>query len=214
MYGFFRYNGDKMKKVWLAAIVLCLILAGSFYWGGERGITNYPSQNSGIVAFGDSLVEGVGSTQGGWVSLVATNLRSPITNLGRSGDTTAAALSRISVVTQRKPAITIVLLGGNDFIQRVPREKTFSNLEKIITAIQASGSAVVLVGLDAGLLAQNEAELFENLSVKYRTAYVPDILDDIYGKSSLMADPLHPNDAGYRIMAERIGEGLSKLLKN
>lgn len=198
-------------------VVLSLIavaVAAAISMRGERAleVANHPSENSGIVAFGDSLVAGVGSKGGGFVTLLSKELAVPITNLGRSGDTTESALQRVSMVTERKPAMTLLLLGGNDFVRRVPREETVKNLERIITAIQASGSAVVLIGLDAGLLGGDEGKIYENLSVKYRTAYVPDILDGIHGNRSLMADLLHPNDAGYAIMAERVGRVLSKLL--
>jgi lysophospholipase L1-like esterase len=33
---------------------------------------------------------------------------------------------------------------------------------------------------------------------------VPDILDGILGRNDRMSDSIHPNDEGYRMMAERI----------
>jgi acyl-CoA thioesterase I len=176
-------------------------------------ITNYPSKNTGIVAFGDSLVEGVGSARGGgFVSILSDELNMPITNLGVSGNTTAEALGRIGMVTARKPAVVIVLLGGNDYLRRVPRAETEESLARIIESIQAFGAAVILVGVDSGLVLNRDEELFERLSEKYHTAYVPDILEDILGRSGLMADSLHPNDAGYKIMAERIKPVLERLI--
>jgi lysophospholipase L1-like esterase len=202
-----------MKKVPLVLITAAATLAVIWLFQDEtKVVANYPSENKGIIAFGDSLVEGVGGTKGGgFISLLSQELEKPILNLGKSGDTTFSALSRVGVVTRQKPALTIILLGGNDFLQRVPREKTIENLESIIVAVQASGSAVLLIGLDAGIFGNGESQIFENLSAKYRTAHVPDILDGIYGRHSLMADSLHPNDEGYKLIAERIEPTLRKL---
>jgi acyl-CoA thioesterase I len=196
-------------------ILIAVAVAAAILIRGEptQDVVNFPSQNSGIVAFGDSLVKGVGSESGGFVALLSQSLGVPIANLGLSGDTTESALQRVGQVAERKPALTLILLGGNDFVRRVPHEETIKNLEHIITAIQATGSVVILIGLDAGLLGKDEGKIFENLSIKYRTAYVPDILDGIYGNRKLMSDLLHPNDSGYALMAERIEPVLSKLIK-
>lgn len=204
-----------MKKRFLISIAVVIALAAILIFGSDsRNIANYPSKNSGVIAFGDSLVEGVGSTSGGgFVTLLEESLDIEIANLGRSGDTTMTALARVSRVTERKPALTIVLLGGNDFLQRVSREATIKNLENIITAIQASGSAVLLIGLDVGIIGSDEGKIFEELALKYRTAYVPDVLDGIYGNKNLMADMLHPNDAGYEFVASRVLPVLKKLVR-
>src|SRR5206468_2546588 len=85
-----------------------------------------PTAGQTIVAFGDSLVEGHGATPGhDFVSVLSRRLGVPIINAGRSGDTAEAALSRLEqAVLARNPRVVIVLLGGNDFLRRVPREET------------------------------------------------------------------------------------------
>lgn len=186
-----------MKKIVLIFLLAVVAIYAGFFRDGEK-IANYPSDNEGIVAFGDSLVEGIGSSKsGGFVTLLSEDLDVPIKNLGLSGDTTKAALARIGDVTARPPALTIVLLGGNDYLQRIPPVETIGNVEKIIQEIQAVGSAVVLVGLGSGVE-------FEDLAERYKCAYVPDVLSGIYGNAALMSDSLHPNDEGYRLMVERI----------
>jgi len=39
------------------------------------------------------------------------------------------------------------------------------------------------------------------------------VLDGFYGQSQYMSDSIHPNDAGYAIMASRIVPVLTPLLK-
>jgi len=203
-----------MKKYWQWGIaVLVIALAAYLMLAESQRITNQDSENSGVVAFGDSLVEGVGSSKGGgFVKMLSTDLRSPIQNLGKSGDTTAMALARVEEVALMKPAVTIVLLGGNDYLRGIPEAETRANLAKVIEALHASGSAVVLVGIEMNLVGTRHRALFEGLRQEYKTAYVPDVLDGIYGNQTLMADSLHPNDAGYQLMAKRVGLVLKPLL--
>lgn len=202
-----------LRKYWKFVLaVLVVALVASFVVVESQKITNQDSKNGGVVAFGDSLVEGVGSTRGGgFVKMLSSDLHIPIPNLGKSGDTTAMALARVEEVVRMKPAVTIVLLGGNDYLQGLPETETRENLRKIIEALHASGSAVVLVGIELNFISARHRALFEDLSKEYQTAYVPDILDGIYGHKEFMFDNLHPNDKGYRLMAERIEPILSSI---
>lgn len=195
-----------MKKYWKWGVaVLVVALVAYFVVAESREITNQDSSNGGVVAFGDSLVEGIGSSNGGgFVKMLSRDLHRPITNLGVSGDTTELALARVSEVVLMKPAVTIVLLGGNDYLQGVPEAETEANLGKIIEAIHASGSAAVLVGIESGMPGTRHRAIFERLTKKYKTAYVPNVLGGIYGQAEFMSDSLHPNDKGYALMAERI----------
>lgn len=162
-------------------------------------------KSASVVAFGDSLTEGVGSKMGGgFVSMLSTELAIPIANLGKSGDTTADALLRIGEVLARKPAITILLLGGNDALQKVPEETTVNNLKKIIETLEASGSKVLLLGLEAGGNNAHDRALFKALADQYHTLYIPNILSGITGHPELMSDSLHPNDLGYQMISNRI----------
>lgn len=188
--------------------VLFLSLGFLGYWlffSNSESITNYPSNRTTIVAFGDSLVKGVGSTPGNdFVSLLATEINSPIINRGQSGDTTRDGLARIDSVLAENPKIVILLLGGNDFLQKIPPEETFQNLGTMIEKIHQNGAMVLLLGVRGGLLSDSYQKEYKSLAQSYNTAYVPDVLDGVFGHSSLMSDPIHPNDAGYKIIAEKV----------
>lgn len=166
-----------------------------------------------IVAFGDSLVYGTGSSGGGFVKLLEARVGRPITNLGVPGDTTAEGLARLDEALELEPAIVILLLGGNDFLRQVPQDDTFANLATMIERLQAGGATVLLAGVRGGLLRDGAAARYEELADRYRTAYVHDVLDDTFGVAGYMADQVHPNDAGYRVIAERIGPVLEKMLQ-
>ena len=194
-----------LKRYTIPAIGL-LILLGVV---AIRSLPPAPARPTGghqVIAFGDSLVSGHGASPGrDLVSQLSDRVGLTIVNAGRSGDTTATALARLARdVLARAPRVVIILLGGNDFLRKVPRDRTFANLGTIVDRIRAKGAGVVLVGINPGVVADPFASSFEELARRTESAYVPDVLDGILGNNQLMSDMIHPNDRGYTMMAERI----------
>lgn len=200
-----------------ATIVIAGVVVAALVWYFETAAppAARPTAGSTVVAFGDSLVEGHGASAGrDFVSVLSQRLGIPIVNAGRGGDTTATALRRLDTdVLARDPRIVIVLLGGNDILRRVPAEATFTNLGTIVERIRERGAAVVLVGLSVGWFTDPYGREYARLAERTSAAYVPDILDDILHDRTRMADAIHPNDEGYRIMADRIEPVLEELLE-
>jgi acyl-CoA thioesterase-1 len=157
-----------------------------------------------IVAFGDSLVAGYGATtEGGFVTMLGQAIGVPITNLGRNGDTTARGLARVDAVAKASPNITLLLLGGNDALQKVPQGETEQNLSSLIEAIQESGSRVILIGVIGGF-PDPYGKMYARLAEKYHVTYVSNILSGLIGHEDLMSDSVHPNEAGYQKVAARL----------
>lgn len=180
----------------------------------KESIVNYPPTNAGpIVAFGDSLVSGVGArTEGGFVTMLSEDINEPIVNLGRGGDTTALALSRIDQVIAEEPSIVIILLGGNDYLNRVSKEETFVNLRNIITRLQDEGSVTLLLGVRGGLLRDSYGNDYRDLARETGSAFVPNVLDGLLGESAYMDDAIHPNENGYRTIAQNVYPILREVL--
>jgi acyl-CoA thioesterase-1 len=158
-----------------------------------------------VVAFGDSLVTGVGTTGGGnFVSVLSGRVGVTIRNAGRPGDTTGTALTRLDAdVIARDPDLVIVLLGGNDLLQGLPVQQRVTNITTIAQRIRGSGARVILIGLGQGQIDPYEGTL-PGIATSTGSAYVPDVLQGIFGNSSLMFDLIHPNNAGHALMADRI----------
>lgn len=190
-----------------------LVIFGSFYFFKTDPITNYPSKGVDIVAFGDSLIEGVGSTEGNdFVSLLSKKIGKSIINLGHSGDTTTDGIARLNQLDKYNPKVVILLLGGNDHLKKVPIGDTRKNLATLIENIQGRGSIVLILGVRGGFLNDPFDTEFEKLRDVYKTAFVPDILDGLFGNAKYMSDAIHPNDAGYKIIAERVYPILNKII--
>lgn len=202
----------KQHTVWIGIILL--VTASFFFFTSKPQIANYPPKNNTIVAFGDSLTQGVGATESNdYVSLLSNKIGTEIINKGISGNTSEQGLARIDDVLAENPGTTLVLFGGNDFLRKVPKDQTFQNLRTIITELQASGSMVVLLGIRGGLLTDQFESDFEDLAKETGSIYVPNTLEGIFDNTKLMSDGIHPNNAGYIIMAEKIYEGIKGYLK-
>jgi lysophospholipase L1-like esterase len=204
-----------MDARWLGAIVVVLAVVWFFWPSPYSRVRNLDSRGTTIIAFGDSLTAGYGAQPGeDYPSQLSQILGTPIMNRGVSGDTTEAARLRLEqdVLTQ-KPRIVIVGLGGNDFLRGEPLSTTETNLREIVRAIQGSGAMVVLLGFRFPSLNADYDGMYERVAKENRCLFIPGVLSGILTDMKLKSDAIHPNAAGYRLMASRIAEPVRKLLK-
>jgi acyl-CoA thioesterase I len=194
-------------------IVIIGLVILRFFSNPEWEITNAPVSGQEIIAFGDSLVVGVGSTPGNnFVSVTSRIVGVPIKNLGRAGDTSQSAIGRIDTVLQTNPDIVIILLGGNDAIQRFSVEDTERNLFTIIQRVQSVGAITMLLGVRGGLLGNPYNKMYKRVAKSTGSVYISDVLSGLFGNPQYMSDTIHPNDAGYAKIAERVAEKLNRLI--
>jgi lysophospholipase L1-like esterase len=206
-----------MKKEVYIFSILVLILVILFFIFNNSEIKvkesyNYPPKNNTVVAFGDSLVEGFGSTDGGFVSDLEKQIGIEIINEGVSGNTTDDGLERIVDVLRHNPGVVLLLLGGNDYLRREGEDQTRENLSQIIEILQDDGILVILLGVRVGVLKDNFKNMYKDLSKEYKTVLVSNVLEGLVGNSELMEDIIHPNDLGYKIIADRIEPILREVL--
>jgi lysophospholipase L1-like esterase len=203
------------NRAWSLAVGGIILVGAGVLWYATRSepIVNYPSSGTDVIAYGDSLVEGVGSSAGSdFVTLLAAKIGEPIVNLGHSGDTTADGLARIQSLDAYHPKVVVLLLGGNDYLKKVPVAETEKNLGVIIQNIQSRGAIVLLLGVRGGLLNDHFDAMFTRLRDTYHTAFVSDVLSGLLGNNAYMSDEVHPNNAGYALIAARVYPVLRSLL--
>jgi lysophospholipase L1-like esterase len=164
-----------------------------------------------IVIVGDSLVAGVGASKDNDIaSVLSGRLGEKVINAGISGDTTEGVLERLDRdVLVHNPRIVVVIIGGNDFLRRVPKEKTLGNVESIIDKIKSAGSVTILVGIDT--LVYNSS--YRSIAGTYNIPFIPNLLGSVRKDSTLMSDTIHPNDEGYLIFADEIEKELRGILE-
>jgi len=169
-----------------------------------------------VLAFGDSVTHGTGAGPGeDWPSLLAARTGWRIVNAGVPGDTAQAARARLAPLLQaHRPALVIVELGGNDFLRRRPHEAVKEDLRALLQTAREAGVPTVLIGVpEPSLLGAltgrlRDAELYADLSKQERVPLVPDVMSEVLSEPAWRADPVHPNAAGYREMAERLHAAL------
>jgi acyl-CoA thioesterase-1 len=195
----------------ILVLLLCLFACQGDRYGNIRNLT---SQGTTVVCFGDSLTEGIGAENGGdYPSLLARQLPYRIVNAGRRGDTSADALSRLDrEVLAHDPRLVVVFLGGNDFLRRIPVTETRQNLSEIVRRIQQQGAMVALAGMRLGLFTDEYGSVYRDIAEGQGALLVPEVLKGILSDPQLRSDPIHPNAAGYRLLATRISDAVKPLL--
>jgi len=206
-----------MKIIKTGAVALAVILA--VYFGYRQLSPPPPVKNARpagetIICFGDSLTHGTGASQGmDYPSQLSRRIGRPVINAGIPGDTTDTALARLERdVLDRSPRIVLITLGGNDLKNRQDRDRAFRNLKTIITAIQGRGALVIVGGLDVPIWGRGFQERYRKVCEETGAVLVPDILKGLLGNSDRMSDAIHPNDAGYGIMAGYFYEAMKPYL--
>lgn len=193
------------------ALAVLAFLAIQFLYRRDAPAQDCASSAPRVVAFGDSLIAGYGATTpGGFVTLLSNSAGIPIANLGKNGDTTADAKARASAALASDSDIVLVLLGGNDALRQVPVAQTEQNLGEVVSALQEGGSRVILLGVIGGFPRDPYAPMFERLAKTHDVTYVPNVLSGIIGHADLMSDQVHPNEAGYQKIADRLLPVLEK----
>lgn len=203
-----------MKYV-LVGVVIVVVLLYVMFRDSSHTVTDFPRKDGPIVAIGDSLVSGVGTTPGNtFVDVLSERVGEDIINMGVAGNTTASVLMRIRDLEALEPRLVIVLVGGNDALRRIEPEDTFNNLNTLIKALHQKDTAVLLVGITGGITyGKRYEDEFEALAEKHGVAYVPNILSGLVGRVEYMADTIHPNDEGHKKMADKIEPVLRMLLE-
>ncbi len=175
------------------------------------GCRDAPSQahlapNGVILAFGDSLTYGTGAARSEAYPAVLSGLVGrKVINAGVPGEVSAEGLARLpAVLQQHRPALVILCHGGNDFLRRLGKAELAQNLRKMIELCQQSGAQVALVGVPHLGIFLSTDPLYEELAREYRLPFEGEVLSELLSDRSVKSDQIHPNAAGYGILAERI----------
>lgn len=166
-----------------------------------------------IICFGDSLTYGTGAgKEMNYPSQLSKMIGRPVINAGVPGDTTTRALQRLERdVIAISPDLVLITLGGNDLKNGVARDVAFENLKTMVESIQAAGARVIIGGLRFPIRDRGFGRAYQELADETGADLIPNIFDGIMGNRKMMSDPIHPNDAGYKKIAERFYEVILQL---
>jgi len=177
-----------------------------------------------IVAFGDSITAGFAVRHGFphfWKQMLSKKYPEAgieMINSGTSGDTTLDGLSKLDWnVLSYNPDLVTVNFGINDAVMGLPLEEFKSNFRKIAERIIAGNIELLLLssqpletpGYDRLVLRYYRAieEVADEMDVGFMDVYKAwmDRVNQGAPLGSLIIPGMdHPNEAGYRIIAEEL----------
>ena len=189
-----------------------------------------------------AITPGVVNKSNSYPAFLQKKVNIPVINSGVSGDTTTKALARVNKdVLSKKPQIVIILLGANDLLTymnpygsgHIDKDQTEANLQQIITKIKKENRKIYLAKFYTDEVAQGIApsippqyggpefiqalineydEMFTTLAEANDLTLIDDIWTGVWGLH-MSSDTIHPNAAGYQIMADNIFNAIRPYLR-
>jgi len=184
------------------------------------------AQAATILVWGDSLSAGYQLRSGQeWPVLLQTRLEEKgfpheVVNGSVSGETSAGGRSRLpGALEEYEPDLVILELGGNDGLRGLRVELLAENLEAMITAAQASGAEVLLVGMEmppnygrryVDRFRDTFSEVAERTGVKLLPFMLEPIAED---REYFLPDGIHPTAEAQPLILDTIWEKLAPMLE-
>lgn len=178
-----------------------------------------------VLVVGDSISAALGlDTRQGWVSLLQNRLQEggfthQVVNASISGDTSSGGLTRLpALLSQHRPQLVIIELGGNDGLRGQPPAQLQQNLARMVDASTAAGAKVLLLGMRlppnyGQRYTQAFAQVFSDVAADKQVPLVPFLLEGVGGVPGMMqADGIHPAVAAQPRLLENVWPTLEPLL--
>jgi acyl-CoA thioesterase-1 len=185
------------------------------------------AQTKTILVFGDSLSDGFMLKRSeAYPALLAKKLHAAalnfqVINASAAGGTTEGGSERLPAHLKNRIDIFILELGINDAFRGLSVDQIQSNLQQIIDKVKARNPnvRVVIAGMQLPNYAADDyvsafGKMFGDLAAKNRAALVPYLVEGVAGNPSLnLADGIHPNAAGQKILAENVWRVLEPMAR-
>lgn len=174
---------------------------------------------STVLVLGDSLSYGTGAGEGeDYPTLLAQSTGWDVINAGVPGDTSAQGLARLpELLEEYQPNLLMVVLGGNDFLKKVPLVQTEKNLKAIIQAAKLKNIATLIIAIPdyqpvkAAFGGLSDHPLYATLAEETQTPLIEETFTRVLSKNSLKADYVHPNAEGYKQVEAQLRASLMEL---
>jgi len=175
---------------------------------GDRAELKPLDEDAVILAFGDSLTYGTGTSRDfAYPAMLQQNISRTVINAGVPGEITRQGLVRLPGLLQRhQPDLVIICHGGNDILRKLDLAKARQNIQQMIDLAHQSGAQVMLIGVPEFGLFLDDADMYGELAEVNRLVINDGILGDILGKNTYKSDHIHPNKLGYQMLADSISE--------
>ncbi len=203
---------DRTTAWLLARWLICAAI-----FAGSAGCSKSPSlpplrSDAVILAFGDSLTFGTGATpETAYPAQLAAQIGRKVVGDGVPGEITADGLRRLPAsLDETQPALLVLCHGGNDFLQKKPDSQAAANIRAMVKLAQARNISVVLIATPKPGLFPSPPDFYADIAKEFGIPVDIKILQEILTDNSKKSDLVHPNAAGYKMIAGRVAD----LLRN
>ncbi|MCX7780275.1 MAG: SGNH/GDSL hydrolase family protein [Negativicutes bacterium] len=168
-----------------------------------------------IVGIGDSLTYGFPySPRCSWLHIAGERIGVRTVNRGVCGETTGEMLARFTRdVLALKPQAAVIMGGSNDAFQHIAVQEVADNIRLMVDKAKAGGIIpLIALPLPCDYLPAEELlrayrrwmmQHAKTQGVRLIDFYTPLLGSGEYGlKPGLTSDGVHPNEAGYALMAD------------
>ncbi len=192
----------------LLTVVVCAFLTAC----SSGAMLSRLSGDAVILAFGDSLTFGTGAAgTESYPAVLERLVGRRVVNAGVPGEVTGGGVSRLPEVLEReKPALLILCHGGNDLLRRLDQRQTADNVRKMIRFARERKIAVVIIAVPSPGMSLSPPSFYREAAKEMGLPIDEKALSTILSDRSRKSDPIHPNAAGYRLLAESIAALLRK----
>lgn len=197
----------------LVCLLSCLFIGSSLLTAcSDTARLQILDSDATILAYGDSLTYGTGTSRDKAYPAILEQLTGHhVINAGIPGEISSSGVRRLrGLLEQYQPALVIICHGGNDILKKLDTGKTQKNIQQMIELAQQHNSQVVLIGVPAFGLFLDTAAFYETLAADNHIPADNESLGEIISDNRLKSDHIHPNTAGYHLLANNIAELLKR----
>lgn len=195
-------------RLLVALLALLLVIACS-----EKPPQLSPlSDESLILAFGDSITYGSGaSREQNYPAILERLTGRTVINAGVPGEVTAQGVARLpELLQQHQPELLLLCHGGNDMLRKRDGAQMLDNLRSMILEARSRDIDVLLIGVPKPAIFLGTADGYAQLAEEFHIPLLDETLADILSDNRLKSDAIHPNEKGYRTLAEAVYKVLKK----
>lgn len=169
------------------------------------------SPDATLLCLGDSLTYGFGAAPEASYPRQLAQLTGHVTqNAGINGDTAERALARLPDLLQNNtPGLVLVSIGRNDFLRKMPLERTRSALTQIVSTAATQAQVVLITQPQPTLLSTatgslKDHPLYGDVAKETGVALFSNGWSEVLSRAELRSDQIHANARGYAVFAERL----------
>jgi acyl-CoA thioesterase-1 len=170
-----------------------------------------------IAVIGDSIGNGY-KLATPWPTLLEEELKVTIFNTSISGKETGWGLDVIEgILDTHKPSHLLISLGTNDATRGPPIEATVANLQEMVNIANAKGVAVMVgtvIPNHRSKKADQHAQQINQGIFQLSNTSIVDVRAQMGDAKGLLADGVHPNQQGQKVIANAFLEQLMTLEKS